>query len=144
MLRNLSAMAGCAALAAFMFVAIPALKASAPAPVEKSDRADLTDCIQQGWPYYARGCLRDEARNAGRATSVRLISPDRIDAATAEAAAGPAGLISELRPERIAPRAPVAAAIEAPAGWPMGMGELRVYLAAGDFIRRTVPRLTAR
>ena len=54
--------------------------ASAPAAIAtKGDRADLEQsCDRQSWPYYQNACIRDDTRNAGRATKVRLISTDRV------------------------------------------------------------------
>jgi hypothetical protein len=140
MFRTLSAMAGSSALAAALFIAIPVIvNASAPAPVEKSDQAEVYDCITQGWPYYARSCLRDETRNAGRASSVRLVTPDRIDNATAEAAAGPPGAVfAEVEPEHPPSQLRKTSQIEAPSNWAMSNREVRLYLSAGDFVRHTV------
>lgn len=140
MFRTLSAMAGSSALAAFLFIAIPAMvNASAPIPVEKSDRAEVYDCMTQGWPYYARSCLRDETRNAGRASSVRLVTADRIDSATAKAAAGPPGAIfAEIEPAKRPPKPKKTAQIEAPSSWSMSNRDVHLYLSAGDFVRRTV------
>lgn len=139
MLRAVSAMAMAAALAAFMIFGIPALvNASAPVPGQKSDLADLTDCELRSWPYYARTCVRDETRNAGRSVSVRVVAPDRIAASEIMAASGPA-------PVRLSKAALIASAsipsqsgLAAPSSWVMPYAEARLNLEAGDFIRRTV------
>jgi len=129
-IRNLAAMAGFAALAAVAVIALPALvKASAPAPAEKSDLADTADCELRSWPYYARGCLRDESRNAGRAVNARLVTTDRLD--------GPVSSDTANVPN-IDETANASAAPEAPADWMMSSSDVWVYIAAGDFIRRTV------
>ena len=131
MIKSISTMAISAAIAAAVFIAIPALvKANAPIGAAKADLADApVECISQGWPYYARGCLRDDSRNAGRAVTVRLVTTDRIDEQEARAAAAPA-----LEAAALPPQTP-----EAPAGWMMSDEQLRLHIAAGDFIRRTVP-----
>jgi hypothetical protein len=139
MLRAVSAMAIAAGLAALVMIGIPALvSASAPVPGQKGDLADLTDCELRSWPYYARTCVRDETRNAGRSVSVRVVAPDRIAASEIKAASGPA-------PVRLSQAALVAAAsvpprsgLVAPSGWMMSYAEARLNLDAGDFIRRTV------
>jgi hypothetical protein len=56
----------------------PDVKASTVAS-GKSDRLDIVDCDRQSWPYYQRECIRDEEKNAGRATKVRIVTTDRID-----------------------------------------------------------------
>ena len=79
MFRSVTAIAVAAAVAAAMFLLGSLVQASAPAPVEKSDRADAVGCELRDWPYYRSGCLRDESRNAGRAVRARVVSTDRID-----------------------------------------------------------------
>lgn len=123
------------------------VQASAPPPVEKTDRADATGCELRDWPYYRSGCLRDETRNAGRALRVRVVSADRIKL--------PHGLDQKPGPQNIArsdefsstrlsqishqvAADSVALDTRADFAWQMSPHDLRVYLAAGDFIRRTV------
>jgi hypothetical protein len=132
-------MASVAVLAASLMFTIPQLvNASAPVPGQKADLADLTvDCELGSWPYYARACVRDETRNAGRAVNVRLVAPDRISATELKAASGPS-------PVRLSRVALVEAAsvppqfMTAPSSWMMSYAEARLNLDAGDFIRRTV------
>ena len=133
MLKTVSAIAAFAALAAAAIIVLPGfsldVEASAPAIGAKSDRADAADCELRSWPYYDRSCLRDESRNAGRVQQVRLVTTDRIRDAASE----------EL------PQADLAAtadevAVEAPSSWQMTQADMRLHLAAGDFIRRTVPQ----
>lgn len=139
MLRAVSAMAIAAALAGLTIFAIPALvNASASNPGEKSDLIDISDCELRSWPYYARTCVRDETRNAGRAINVRVIAPDRIPASELKAASGPA-------PVRLSRAALVEAAsmqpqlpLVAPSSWMMSYAEAKLKLDAGEFIRRTV------
>ncbi|NWG24255.1 MAG: hypothetical protein HXY30_07540 [Pseudorhodoplanes sp.] len=86
MFKSISAIATASFLAAAFTILMPGfspdVKANAPAPVVKSDRADArageTACAEQGWPYYQAGCMRDRAANAGRAKAVRLVTADRI------------------------------------------------------------------
>jgi hypothetical protein len=149
MLRALSAIAGLAALAAGVMILFPGtlVQASAPSPVEKSDRADAIGCELRDWPYYRSGCLRDETRNAGRALRVRVVSADRIQL--------PHGLGQKPGPQNIArsdefsttrlseishrlAAENVARDTNGAFAWPMSGPDVRVYLAAGDFIRRTV------
>ena len=138
MRRAVYAVAVAAALAASSPIAIPALvNASAPQPGQKSDLADLADCELRSWPYYARSCVRDETRNAGRAINVRVVAPDRIPTGELTAASGPA-------PVRLSRAALIEAAstsptgLVAPSGWMMTYAEAMLNLDAGDFIRRTV------
>ncbi len=139
MIKAVSAMASAAALAAFLTFAVPALvNASAPVAGQKADIADLTDCELRSWPYYARTCVRDETRNAGRATNVRVVAPDRIPAAEIKAASGKA-------PVRLSRAALVEAAsvppgfnVIAPSGWMMSYTEAKLNIDAADFVRRTV------
>jgi hypothetical protein len=149
MLRALSAIAGLAALAAGAMILIPGtlVQASAPPPVEKTARADVVGCELRDWPYYRSGCLRDETRNAGRALRVRVVSADRIQL--------PYGLDQKPGPQNIArsdefsttrlaeishrvAAESVARDSDGAFAWPMTNRDVRVYLAAGDFIRRTV------
>jgi len=136
--KGFYAIASAAALAASMMVAIPALvNASAPASGAKSDIADFADCELRSWPYYARVCVRDETRNAGRAVNVRIVALDRIPQTKIEAASGPA-------PVRLSREALIEAAsippshLVAPSSWMMSYDEAKLKLEAGDFIRRTV------
>jgi len=114
------------AIAASAFVALPALvNASASSPTDKSDLADMQDCKTQNWPYYARACLRDESRNAGgRAIKPRVIGIDQLDRSRTRVA----------DPDK---RAGVPTT-QAPPGWMMSDREVSTYVAAGDFVRRTV------
>jgi hypothetical protein len=121
-----------------MFTIPKLVNASAPVPAAKVDLADLIGCELGSWPYYARACVRDETRYAGRAISVRVVAPDRIPAAEMKAASGPA-------PIRLSRAALVEAAsmqprkaLPAPSNWMMSYGEAKLNLDAGDFIRRTV------
>jgi hypothetical protein len=139
MLRAVYAVAGAAALAASVMIAIPALvNASAPVPGEKSDLADMSDCELRSWPYYARACVRDETRNAGRAISVRVVAPDRLPASELKAASGPAPIRLSRAALVAAASTPPQPALLAPSGWMMSYDEARLNLAAADFIRRTV------
>jgi hypothetical protein len=132
-------MAMAAALAALVMFGIPALvNASAPLPGQKGDLADLTDCELRSWPYYARTCVRDETRNAGRAVSVRVVAPDRIDASEIKAASGPAPVRLSRAALIAAASVPPPSGLAAPSGWMMSHAEARLNLEAGDFIRRTV------
>jgi hypothetical protein len=150
MLRTLSAMAGLAALAAAAMISFPGslVQASAPAPVEKSDRADAVGCELRDWPYYRSGCMRDESRNAGRAQRVRVVTTDRIEVnRLAEHSPAPrevettnaisaAQRLSQVS-HRVATET-VEGDLTGNFAWPMSNGELRTYLSAGDFVRRTV------
>jgi hypothetical protein len=141
MLKAVYAVAGAAALAACSLIAIPALvNASAPAPGQKTDLADLTDCELRSWPYYARACVRDETRNAGgRAIKVRIVAPDRIPAWELKAASGlQRAYPAAEKPDVVANPNPADMAPVAPSGWVMPYSEVRLRLDAGDFIRRTV------
>jgi hypothetical protein len=161
MVRAVSAIAGLAAVAAAGILAFGSLvQASAPPPVQKSDRADAIDCELRNWPYYQPGCLRDESRNAGRAVRARLVSTDRIDTSRlninplAEYSPSPEAIqrANELasRQRELASRRRLKAAslriarqttAADSAGffkWAMPSGDLHIYLAAGDFVRRTV------
>lgn len=139
MLRAVYAVAVAAALAAFGMMTIPALvNASAPVVGQKADLADLTDCELRSWPYYARTCVRDETRNAGRSINVRIVAPDRIAADEIKAASGSA-------PVRLSRAALIDAAstvplshLVAPSSWMMSYAEAKLGLEAADFIRRTV------
>jgi hypothetical protein len=57
----------------------PAVEASAPPAVQKSDRLDNrpigTACSERAWPYYEPNCLRDRD---GQTRTVRLIKVDRV------------------------------------------------------------------
>ncbi len=155
MFRTVSAMAGLAALAAAAFIGLGSLvQASAPAPVEKSDRADAVDCELRDWPYYRSGCMRDESRNAGRAVRARVVSTDRIDFShlngrnpLAEHSASPqaiqraAEISSAQRFKAVShqiARESIEHDVAGAFSWAMSSGELRTHLAAGDFVRRTV------
>lgn len=137
MLRAVHAAAVAAALAAVSLIAIPAF-VNASAPGEKGDLADLTDCELRSWPYYARACVRDETRNAGRADNVRVVALDRIPAAELKAASGPAPI--RLSAAALAASAPVPSAngLVAPSSWMMSYAEAQLNLEAADFVRRTV------
>ena len=139
MFRTASAMASAAALAAFLSFAIPALvNASTSEPGQRSDLAGLADCELRGWPYYARTCLRDESRNAGRAAKVRIVAPDRIPVAEIKAASGAAPIRLNRAASVAAATTPPSSHLTAPASWMMSYDEAKLNLAAGDFIRRTV------
>ncbi|HWV41609.1 hypothetical protein [Pseudorhodoplanes sp.] len=141
MVRPVYAAVIAAALAAAGLMAIPKLvNASAPAAGQKADLADLTACEPRSWPYYARACVRDETRNAGRAINVRIVALDRLRPEEIKAASGPA-------PVRLSREALLEAAspvplshLVAPSSWMMSYDEARLTLDAGDFIRRTVPQ----
>lgn len=139
MRKAVYAVAAAAALAALGLMTIPALvNASAPQAGQKADLADLTDCELRSWPYYARTCVRDETRNAGRAVNVRVVAPDRIPATELKAASGPAPIrlsrAALIEAASIAPRSDWIA----PSSWMMSYAEAKLNLEAGDFIRRTV------
>ncbi len=88
MWKALSAFAGLALLAGALSLLpgiSPQVEASTPPPVLKSDRAGAAECSRQAWPYYAGACLRDPARNAGRARQIRMVTTDRLPAAFAPA-----------------------------------------------------------
>ncbi len=81
MWKALSAFAGLALLAGALSLLpgiSPQVEASTPPPVVKSDRADPAECSRQAWPYYDSACLRDPARNAGRAPRIRIVTTDRL------------------------------------------------------------------
>jgi hypothetical protein len=139
MLRAVYAVATAAALAAFSVLSIPALvNASAPEPGQRSDVADLVDCELRSWPYYARSCVRDETRNAGRAISVRIVAPDRIAPSEIKAASGPAPIrLSRAALIDAASAVPLSHLV-APSSWMMSYAEAKLNLEAGDFVRRTV------
>lgn len=131
--RSISTIATSATIAASMFIAVPALvNASTSAPNEKHDLADTQDCQTQNWPYYARACLRDESKNAGgRAVKARLITTDQIERAKTR---GPDIEATIASNEKTAD----ASSPEAPADWMLSDRDVRTYVSAGDFIRRTV------
>jgi hypothetical protein len=149
MLRALSAIAGLAALVAGVIVLAGSLvQASAPAPVEKSGRADAMNCEFRDWPYYKTGCMRDETRNAGRAKPVRVVSADRIKInQLAEHSPSPeaverADAISSAQRLRHVSHQIAFETVERDSigafAWALPASEVRTYLAAGDFVRRTV------
>jgi hypothetical protein len=139
MRKAVYAVAAAAALAALSLMTIPALvNASAPEPGRKADLADLTDCELRSWPYYARTCVRDETRNAGRAVNVRVVALDRIPAAELEAASGPAPIRLSREALIEAASTPTGSDRVAPSSWMMSYAEAKLALEAGDFIRRTV------
>lgn len=139
MLRAVYAVAIAAALAAVSLMTIPALvNASAPVAGQKADIADMSDCELRGWPYYARTCLRDETRNAGRATNVRVVAPDRITAEDIKAASGFAPIRLSRAALIEAASTPPLSHIVAPSSWVMSYDEARLNLDAADFVRRTV------
>jgi len=149
MFRAVSAMAGLAALAAGVIIFAGSLvQASAPAPVEKSDRADAVNCELRDWPYYKTGCMRDETRNAGRAKPVRVVSADRIKLnQLAEHSPSPeaverADAISSAQRLRHALHRIALETVERDSDgafvWSVPTSDVRTYLAAGDFVRRTV------
>lgn len=139
MRRAVYAVAAAAALAASSLIAIPALvNASAPQPGQKGNLADLTDCELRSWPYYARACVRDETRNAGRAVNVRVVAPDRIPAPELKAASGPAPIRLSRAALVEAASIPRRSELVAPSSWMMSYSEARLNLEAGEFIRRTV------
>lgn len=149
MFRTLSAMAGLAALAAGVIILAASLvQASAPAPVEKSDRADAVNCELRDWPYYKTGCMRDETRNAGRAKPVRVVSADRIKLnQLAEHSPSPeaverADALSSAQHLRHVSHQIAVEAIERDStgafAWAVPTSDVRTYLTAGDFVRRTV------
>lgn len=151
MFRALSAIAGLAALAAGAIIFAGSLvQASAPAPVEKSDRADAVNCELRNWPYYKTGCMRDETRNAGRARPVRVVSADRIKikvnqlaehSPSAEAIGRADALSSAQRLNHVSHRIAAETVERDSTGafaWALPASDVRTYLAAGDFVRRTV------
>lgn len=153
MFRSVTAIAVAAAVAAAMFLLGSLVQASAPPPVEKSDRADAVGCELQDWPYYRSGCLRDESRNAGRAVRARVVSTDRIDFTRfnanplAEYSPSPdsiqrANEISSVQRLKAASHQIALESVERDLdgnfNWAMTSPDLRKYLAAGDFVRRTV------
>jgi hypothetical protein len=81
MWKTISAISAAAAIiGALGFFYGSDVKASVPAALSvKGDRADLPQsCGQHSWPYYQATCLRDDTRNAARASTIRLISTDRV------------------------------------------------------------------
>ena len=133
MLKAVSVIAACAALAAAGIIVLPGLSLDVEASAStdgKADRADTADCQLRSWPYYDRSCLRDETRNASRVPAVRVVTTDRIGDVPG----------NEDKPAPAAPLPATGPGAEAPADWPMQISELRIYIAAGDFIRRTVPQ----
>ncbi len=107
MWKTISAVAA-AALIAGAISLLPGsdVNASVPAPSAKTDRADLQDCAQQGWPYYKTACLRDESRNASRVLTMRVVSTDRVPQANSNTR-------SDLAPH-----------------WPMTLAELQIATPA--------------
>lgn len=139
MLKPVHAVASAAALAAFVILAIPALvNASAPVEGQKADIADLSDCELRSWPYYARTCVRDETRNAGRAVNVRVVAPDRIPASELKAASGASPIRLSRAALLDAASTPPLSSMIAPSSWMMSYADAKLNLDAGDFIRRTV------
>ncbi len=149
MFRTLSAMAGLAALAAGAIILAGSLvQASAPAPVEKSDRADAVNCELRNWPYYKTGCMRDETRNAGRALPVRVVSADRIkvnqlaEFSPSREAVERADAVSSAQRLRHVSHQIAVEAIERDStgafAWALPASDVKTYLRAGDFVRRTV------
>jgi len=125
--RGVSAItAGATLLAAAVFMAPSALvNASVFTSSAKSDLADTVPCEMQNWPYYSRSCLRNASENAGgRAIKPRIVSTDRLDLSH-NAAAEADEVASET-------------SLQAPASWMMSERDVSTYVAAGDFIRRTV------
>ena len=115
------------------------VNASAPVPGQKNDLADIGDCELGSWPYYARACVRDETRNAGRAIPVRIVAPDRISASELKAASGPAPVrLSRAALLEAASSPPQPASVAPPAGWLMSTSDIVVYVAADEFVRRTI------
>jgi hypothetical protein len=55
----------------------PLTNKAAMGPKTADDGGQRDECAQN-WPYYARGCLRDERQPDGRARRVRLIALDRM------------------------------------------------------------------
>lgn len=152
MFRNMSVIAGLAALAAATVVSLGNLvQAGAPPGAERSDLADASDCELRDWPYYHPGCLLDTSRNAGRATRARLVTTDQFHRAdinplaehspSPKAVARAHELSSAQRlktaSHRIA-REAIADNSQASFHWTMSERELSRVLAAGDFVRRTV------
>ena len=131
--RSISTLAASAAIAASMFIAVPALvNASVSSPAEKHDLADAQDCEMQSWPYYARACLRDGSKNAGgRAVKARLITTDQVELARTRATDIEATIAGNAKTADASGR-------EAPAAWMLSDRDIRTYVSAGDFIRRTV------
>ena len=124
--RSISTITASATIAASMFIAVPALvNASVSSPSGKADLADAQDCELQNWPYYARACLRDHSKNAGgRAVKARLVTTDQVERARTRAPDSEKPLEGASNPE-------------APADWMMSERDVRAYVSAGDFIRRT-------
>ena len=48
----------------------------------KGDRLDMRNygpaCSERGWPYYERSCLRDASVPNREASTVRIVSTDRL------------------------------------------------------------------
>ena len=57
------------------------MKAPAPARSVPQQQRTIDPCPQQVWPYYQSACVRDDRRPGGQATSVRIVSTDRLQAA---------------------------------------------------------------
>jgi hypothetical protein len=139
MLRTVSTMAALAAFAAAALMALPAfVQASAPNPTSIPRSCEL-----RSWPYYDAQCLRDTSRNAGRAAAVRIVTTDRIG----ENATGGETDAAQNRPLVLSAvtivESPFVAMDVGPAAatsssWTMSTDDLRLYLDAGDFIRRSV------
>jgi hypothetical protein len=65
----------------------PTINASAAMPHwsrEADDGGRRGEGCAQNWPYYARGCLRDERQPDGRARAVRLIPLDHLVAVASQ------------------------------------------------------------
>jgi hypothetical protein len=86
---NVKILSGLAAMAmgAAVVLALPGFSPEADAStpkVTKGDRLDFRpigkDCSQQAWPYYEAGCLRDRKQVAGKVSTVRVVTTDRVQA----------------------------------------------------------------
>ncbi|WP_441236347.1 hypothetical protein [Bradyrhizobium sp. 930_D9_N1_4] len=83
MIKTISAIAIAAFVAAALTVLpgfAPAVEASVPQPLAKSDRLDIRsigkDCSQQAWPNFEASCLR-QAGSKANIREARLVTADR-------------------------------------------------------------------
>ncbi|WP_314961619.1 hypothetical protein [Bradyrhizobium cosmicum] len=83
MIKTISAVAIAAFVAAALTVLpgfAPAVEASVPQPLAKSDRLDIRsigkDCSQQAWPNFEASCLR-QAGTKANIREARLVTANR-------------------------------------------------------------------
>jgi hypothetical protein len=89
MLRTIYAIVVAAIIAAGFITALSLadqVDARGSAPGAKADRADARplagQCSQHAWPYFEAACLRDTRNTFGQAREARIVSTDRLAAAS--------------------------------------------------------------